>query len=101
MVRHGTRTGIAARLRVWCLWVRLPLVPLISETSRGPTARSPAHIRGTMVRLHPGRLPRAHGLWGGSWSAGVWDAYLSGAEGDRVRVSGRPLVLDSMGGWSN
>src|SRR4051812_10049137 len=82
--RHGTLTGIAARSRAWCLWVRIPpvLLPRIVPSSSGEDACLTHRI--AQVRVLPGRLPAFR-------SAGVPAAHLLGREGDRVRFSGGPL----------
>ena len=59
---HGTQTGIAARLRVWCLWVRIPpvLLPPAPATCRQRPVvqrrRRLSHTEEMGVRLPPGRL---------------------------------------------
>jgi hypothetical protein len=44
--RHGTLTGIAARSRAWCLWVRLPPVLLARISSRRLAAKTPVSRKG-------------------------------------------------------
>ena len=80
---HGTPTGIAARSRAWCLWVRIPpvLLPKFITSSSGEDACLTHRI--AQVRVLPGRLSAGR-------SAGVPAAHLLGREGDRVRFSGGP-----------
>ncbi len=61
---HGTQTGRAARLRVWCLWVRIPPVLLRNSPTPAPCRQRPvvqwrrrlSHTEEMGVRLPPGRL---------------------------------------------
>jgi hypothetical protein len=56
---HGTRTGIAAKLKPWCLWVRLPPV-LLEHASVGhwqaPLAVNQSSLWTLAVQLRPAAL---------------------------------------------
>src|SRR5581483_11795720 len=53
---HGTQTGIAAKLKPWWMWVRLPPVLLPSRGRSGGGGRQP-HLAGPLLRAMWVRFP--------------------------------------------
>ncbi len=91
---YGTRIGIAVRLRVGCLWVRLPPVLLGKKTdfavpwSNGNDTSLTKRKRGFESLRDDSSL----------WSASAPAAFLFCKEGDRVRFSGEPFSTCSIQG---
>lgn len=69
------------------------------RSSRGPTARCPAHIRATMVRLHPGRLGfLPHSIFGllVQWEDAGFARRQSGFDSPAVHSVSSVSVVDGL-----
>lgn len=84
--RPGTQTGIAARSRASCLWVRLP-----PRSLNDPLVQWQRHLGDNQESA--GSIPA--GIT--RWSVGVSAAHLLGKEEDRVRFPDGPPAIRAAG----